>query len=84
MWGGPGGEALALAAAMEVRRDGAGGALAGGDDEATAGEPRVDLLCFHFSVIRWRPHSSFIRLWAEEMVDADRVGTGTKRKLNWM
>ena len=41
---GPCGEAFALAAAMEVRRDGSGGTFAGGDYEAAAGEPFVDIL----------------------------------------
>jgi hypothetical protein len=43
LWSGPCAEALALAGAMELRGDGAGGAFAGGDDEATAQQPRIDI-----------------------------------------
>jgi hypothetical protein len=46
----PGGEAFALTGAIEVGSDGSGGSLAGGNDEATAGEPCVDICVgFYFS-----------------------------------
>ncbi len=55
--GGPGGEAFCAAGAMVGGGEGAGGALAGRNDEAAGAQPCGD---FEFGRIVW-PHVSVIR-----------------------
>ena len=78
--GGPCGEALALADAVKARSEGAGGALTGGDDDATLDEPCVNVV---WLLQRRRPHSWVIRLRAEENATGDQAwhGDWTRIKL---